>query len=125
MRRETEEWIAKADGDLRTARRELATPSEPNFDAVCFHAQQRAEKCLKARLVEAGIVYPRTHDLDLLLRLVQPIEPAWAGLRERLQRLTDMAVEVRYPGCAVTLQEASEALATADAVRAALRAGLG
>lgn len=36
------EWLAKAAGDLATARRELRVRKEQNFDAVCFHAQQSA-----------------------------------------------------------------------------------
>ena len=34
------EWITKAEGDFATATREMASPENPNFDAVCFHAQQ-------------------------------------------------------------------------------------
>lgn len=56
MKPETREWVEKAEGDFRTARRELLAPDSPNYDAACFHAQQCAEKYLKARLVEAG--YP-------------------------------------------------------------------
>jgi len=39
MKDETEEWVEKAEGDLRTARREIAITEGPNYDAVCFHAQ--------------------------------------------------------------------------------------
>jgi HEPN domain-containing protein len=59
----TAEWVEKAEGDFATARRELEIDVNPNFDAVCFHAQQCAEKYLKARLIEAGIRFPKTHDL--------------------------------------------------------------
>lgn len=44
----TTEWVQKAEGDLTTARRELRARSAPNYDACCFHAQQCAEKYLKA-----------------------------------------------------------------------------
>jgi len=36
----THEWIAKAEGDYRTAGREWRVRRDPNYDAVCFHAQQ-------------------------------------------------------------------------------------
>ncbi len=39
----TAEWIAKAEGDFGTAERELDVKIDPNYDAVCFHAQQCAE----------------------------------------------------------------------------------
>ncbi len=51
----TLEWVAKAEADLRTAAREFAVLDAPNYDAACFHAQQSAEKYLKARLVEARL----------------------------------------------------------------------
>jgi HEPN domain-containing protein len=46
----TREWIDKAEGDFATARREIRIRKAPNYDAVCFHAQQCVEKYLKARL---------------------------------------------------------------------------
>lgn len=44
----TLEWFDKAEGDLATASREIRARRKPNYDAVCFHAQQAAEKYLKA-----------------------------------------------------------------------------
>lgn len=38
------EWIKKAEADAGTARREAAVKEAPNWDAVCFHAQQAVEK---------------------------------------------------------------------------------
>src|SRR2546421_5742031 len=40
------------EGDFATAQRELGAIQDPNYDAVCFHAQQCAEKYLKAFLQE-------------------------------------------------------------------------
>ena len=34
------------------------------YDAVCFHAQQAAEKALKAWLAVADVPIPRTHNLE-------------------------------------------------------------
>lgn len=121
----TDEWVAKAEGDFNTARRELAAPSAPNYDAVCFHAQQCAEKYLKGRLVEAGIAFPRTHDLGALLTLLLPIEPTWAPLRPELDSLTDRAVEIRYPGASADENDAEEALAIAQRFREIVRRALG
>ena len=125
MKAETAEWVAKAEGDYRTASRELGVTDKPNYDAVCFHAQQCAEKYLKARLVEAGQPFPRIHDLEALLNLTLPLVPDWESLRGDLQRLTDMAVEVRYPGARADIEDATEALQTAERVRTVLRQVLG
>lgn len=51
MNETVREWIAKAEGDFRTAQRELAATEAPNYDAVAFHAQQCIEKLLKALLI--------------------------------------------------------------------------
>src|SRR5437867_2053447 len=75
----TTEWVAKAEGDFVTAARDLRARKAPNYDAACFHAQQCAEKYLKARLQEANTPFPRTHDLEVLLDLLLPIEPGWGG----------------------------------------------
>jgi len=94
----TLEWVAKAEGDRATAERELRATTDLNLDAVCFHCQQCVQKYLKARLQEANILVPRTHDLTTLLDLLLPIEPTWKRLRAGLQRLSTFAVVYRYPG---------------------------
>lgn len=72
--------------------------SEPRVadSIVGFHAQQAAEKCLKAVLAASGVEYPFTHDL---LRLVDLIDANGidipASVREA-RRLTPFAVEFRY-----------------------------
>ena len=66
------EWIAKAEGDFATATRELAATEQPNYDAVCFHAQQCAEKYLKALLIASGVTPPKIHDLAQLHRSLLP-----------------------------------------------------
>src|SRR5215210_9139023 len=98
MRPETEEWIEKAEGDFHTAAREAVAKDSPNPDAVCFHAQQCAEKYLKALLVEHSIYFPKTHDLLVLLELVLPRCVAAEAAREPLVNLSPYAVDIRYPG---------------------------
>ena len=73
MKAIVEEWIGKAEGDYATARRELNAIEYPNYDAVCFHAEQAGEKLMKALLIERGVTPPRTHDLVVLDRLLAPV----------------------------------------------------
>jgi len=122
MKPETAEWVKKAEGDYTTASRERKAQVEPNYDASCFHAQQCAEKYLKARLVEAGISFPKVHDLEALLNILLPIEPDWDLLRDPLRDLTDMGVEVRYPGFSADVDDAQVAFSAATTVRKAVRA---
>jgi HEPN domain-containing protein len=57
-----------------------------------FHAQQAVEKALKAWLTLVGVEYPRTHDLEELLELLEEhAEPILEAFY-----LTDFAVQFRY-----------------------------
>ena len=77
MKRQTQAWINKAEGDWLGANSLAATSSrrETHHDLTCFACQQSAEKHLKALLQESGKVVPRTHDLELLLALLLPQDP--------------------------------------------------
>ena len=97
----------------------------PNYDAVCFHAQQCAEKYLKACLQEADSLFGRTHNLLALLDLLLPVESALGTLRPHLRALTVFAVSIRYPGESADKAEAREALNLCRTVRRCLRLHLG
>ena len=125
MKHTTAEWVVKAEGDYLTARRELAVTDTPNHDAVAFHAQQCAEKYLKASLIEAGISFPKTHDLCRVLDLAVGLESGWEKLRPQLEALTDLGVEIRYPSAFADIEDASDAFETAQQVREAVRTRLG
>ena len=121
----TGEWVDKAEGDFATAEREFRVSVEPNYDAVCFHAQQCAEKYLKAYLQEKDIPFRKTHDLAELLESTLTIEPEWEQLRPDLHSLSSFAVEYRYPGETADADEAGEALAQCRKVRQVIRQALG
>ncbi len=80
MKAETIEWVQKAEGDMNTAQREFTVLEKTKHDAVCFHAQQCAEKYLKARLIEEGLPVTRTHDLEILLNQLLPFETGLTAL---------------------------------------------
>jgi HEPN domain-containing protein len=120
MNETVKEWIAKAHGDYRTASRELAATLEPNYDAVCFHAQQCLEKMFKAVLLHHGQVPPRTHDLVFLHALVRQVRPEAVCDDDDLRFLTRAAVEFRYPGESADLAEASESFRICEEVFALL-----
>lgn len=84
----TREWTEKAEGDFATAGREIRARKKPNYDAVCFHAQQCAEKFLKAILQEQDIPFGKTHNLIILLEIIIPSQPSWELLRPSLESLT-------------------------------------
>jgi HEPN domain-containing protein len=119
------EWIAKAEGDWNSAQREYRARQRPNYDVACFHAQQCAEKYLKARLEEAVIAFGRMHDLISLLTLVLPVEPTWIVLQPHLTALNIYSVAFRYPGSSATRSNAANALKDCRGVRRIMRQSLG
>lgn len=91
------EWIGKAEGDYLTATREVRA-DPPNYDAVCFHAQQCVEKLMKAAMIAGREIPPKSHDLTVLSGLLATVEPQWSWPVEELRLLSRSAVIFRYPG---------------------------
>lgn len=85
----TDEWVSKAEGDFITAGRELRVRKSPNYDAVCFHAQQCAEKYLKAVLQESDKRIPKIHFLLELLAMILKFDPSYEFLKADLEILED------------------------------------
>ena len=81
--------------DFATAGRELRARKNPNYEAACFHAQQCAEKYLKAM-----------------------------DARPHLEILNAYAVAVRYPGESADKPSAREAVRHATAVRTTAKRSL-
>lgn len=121
----TAEWVSKAEGDFLTAGRELRARRSPNYDAVCFHAQQCAEKYLKAVLQENGKHIPKIHNLIELMLLCEEIDGSFEMLRADLVVMERFSVRVRYPGKFAEKDEAQSAYAAAGTVRKFVRQKLG
>jgi HEPN domain-containing protein len=121
----TREWIRKAEIDLATAQH-LYEGGELYAHGTSFHAQQAAEKYLKAFLVWHQVEFRKTHDMQELLNLVSGIDHKLQDVLSESVNLTPYGVEYRYPGDYpdVTLKEASEALATSRHVRDEIRSRL-
>ena len=98
--------------------------SDPPLDVVSFHAQQAAEKALKALLTERGIPFPKIHDLEEIEVLLPESDRRAPGLDpDDLALLSQLAVAPRYPGWAEDMDEptarraANAATAIVDRVR--------
>lgn len=125
MTTQTEQWVRKAEADYDVVLLLRRSRKASRFDAIRFHSQQCAKKYLKARLQEAGIRFPRTHDLTSLLSMLALIEPGWQRLHADLATLTDAAVEFRYPNNWCGPDDAREAYNTCHRLRTLARLGLG
>lgn len=65
-----ESWLQYANSDLELAR--ISKPQNVLFETLCFHAQQAAEKAIKALLIAKKITFPKTHSIRMLLDLLPP-----------------------------------------------------
>lgn len=117
-------WARKAEADLETARRELHVENRPNYDAVCFHAQQSALNYLKARLIKTETPYPSTSHLVVLLELCMNEEPELEEFRPHLRSLNHLAAQLEDPECLTNGETASEAFSLARSFRDRTRAAL-
>ena len=110
-----DDWLKHAESDLRLARLAAESP-DIRPEQACFHAQQAAEKAIKAVLLSRQIDFPFTHDIEELLELAESngVELP-AGVRDA-GILTPYAIETRYPGYSMELTDADidEAMRTAE-----------
>jgi HEPN domain-containing protein len=87
-------WTTKADHDLEVTLHADVLPS----DVVCYHAQQAAEKYLKAFLIANDIEIKKfqIHDIDRLLVQCDSIDPEFEKFSDiGIGKLTDYAVKIR------------------------------
>lgn len=115
------EWVMKAENDLKAAAYLLTLGSDCPTDAVGFHAEQCVEKYLKAFLVSAGIEFPKSHNIRVLVAILPP--EGRPSLDDEDQAvLTDYATGARYPGWGeIPLAQARHAVAVARRVRMQMR----
>jgi len=119
------QWMDYADKDLALARHGLTMAENCPYHLVAYHAQQCAEKYLKAYLVLKGVDFPYTHNMLRLMELCPP-DAAWLSGIDAAASLSSYAISARYPGAAdaVTEAEAREAIRIAHHVRQVVRKAL-
>ena len=122
-------WLSKARTDLALA--SVILEQGPDMDpwVACFHAQQAAEKALKAVLVAQSMEPPFIHNLVAL----QALMPGDLDLGTPVAELADLSASARGTRYVTdadgtedpTWPEADRAVAVAARVLAAVRAYLG
>lgn len=106
-----EEWLERAEEDYRQALVALRQKKYPAYNTVCFHAQQCAEKYVKAFLVRHRIRFQKIHDLIRLKFICMEVDPNFEMISDALALLFPYAVDARYPGFRATEQDARDAVA--------------
>ena len=112
-------WLKKAENDLKTAERLLKMKDSDFIDAVCYHAQQSAEKHIKAYLIAKRINFPKSHDLTELVAKL-PAKDRAEFSKIDIHELNPYAVEVRYPGGwePISFESAVQAIKITKAIKA-------
>lgn len=115
------EWVAKAENDLKNAAHTFQRGQDCPTDTLCFHAQQVAEKYLKALLTLRAVPFPKTHNIrELMQRLPARTRPSLS--QDEQDTLTDAAAGARYPGWGeIPLSEARRSVALPRRVRREMR----
>jgi len=106
----------RAQADLALAR--VALPPGAVLEDLCYHAQQAAEKALKAVFMRHGWTFRYVHDLaELIAGLAQHGMQVPDSVRDAIV-LTEYAHQTRYPGSndPVTQAEYYTAMELAQAV---------
>jgi HEPN domain-containing protein len=118
-------WLSRAAADLRAAGL-LLEAAPPLLAEVAFHAQQAAEKALKAFLTWHQRPFRRTHSLEELGQRCLEIDAGLEAVVDRAVPLTEYAWRFRYPGEPEepTRSEVEEAVLVARALAAAVAAAL-
>jgi HEPN domain-containing protein len=74
-----------------------------DYENAGFHAQQAAEKFIKALLVRHQIEFPKTHSIALRRQRVAQADQTLAESLAPADALTPYGVKFRYPGDLVSL----------------------
>jgi HEPN domain-containing protein len=113
------DWLTRGSRDLAAARA-LAALSEPLLDSAIYHCQQAAEKSLKGWLQTQDDPFPKTHDLEQLMRQAALLEPEFDQHLQAAVVLTPYASAFCYPGGAFepmpSREEFDEALGHAQVI---------
>ncbi len=114
-------WFRKAEEDLLVIR--VLLPKKGTANAVCFHAQQAAEKYLKGFLAFHGKNVRKIHELDALLLLCAEVNASFNELKKDAIFLNHFYTEARYPGDIpdFSSSQAQDAAVSADRVKAFVR----
>ena len=111
------QWISRAQEDIGVARH-LIQDEFPYTRSICFHAQQAAEKFLKAVLVHFQIEFPKTHNIGELLSILSTVDSETASALEETTALNPYGVDIRYPSDFpdVSIKDAHTAIELAEHV---------
>ncbi|MEQ1552745.1 MAG: HEPN domain-containing protein [Ferruginibacter sp.] len=116
--KEYEKWFKKAESDLLTIKL-IITAKDAPFEICCFHAQQAAEKYLKAFLTAHNIQFLKTHQLFLLVKICASKNSVFLEILPNAKKIEIYGVSSSYSDDIddLTFEDAKEAYANAIAIK--------
>ena len=117
---ELKSWIEIADENFAAAKI-LIRSQKPLTTSACFHAQQCAEKYLKAMLILKDVDFPKTRDLPTLNDLCNQTGIVTGFAQQHLANFTKYEDRPNLP----TIEDAKEAIEIAKTIRKFSRTFLG
>jgi len=119
------QWLTYGDEDLSLARHALTLSTAVPYRLIAYHAQQCAEKHLKAFLVFKNVDFPYTHNISILMEICAE-KAEWPTSLQDAEELTAFAITARYPGEneEVTLEDALRAIDLGSRVKDSVREAL-
>jgi HEPN domain-containing protein len=121
---ELEVWLDHAEDDFNAIQK-LMRGKKPSIYGACFHAQQCAEKYMKAMLVKCGKRFPMIHDLPTINNLMQQAGIEMQIPENDLALLSSYVIRARYAEERPEMEDAKEALKIAKTVRKFARSWFG
>ena len=101
--------LNKAKTDIAVSNLLFNTKSkEIDQEVILFHLQQATEKLIKSLLIFNNIEFPRTHDIEKLVKLTQLNKINLIDNISELEYLSDFAVAGRYEIIVEELDEIEE-----------------
>lgn len=117
-----EAWIFKAGNDLKSAKK-LMEGTAPVLDTAIYHAQQCAEKALKAYLSYKQQPVQKTHDVELLAELCGSLDEDFKEVLNDAKVLTPYNTAFRYPDIVLEpdMADVADAIEKAERILAFVR----
>lgn len=125
VRQVYQEWLEKAEEDLEVV--DVILREDAPLSVACFHAQQAAEKFLKALLAYREKAVRKIHDLVRLGRMIEETDSGIGEYRNDLALLNRFYIRTRYPAHTpeFSKRDAMGAVDAAKRIAAFVRACIG
>ena len=96
------DWIKRAKSNLALAQKTLKDEyevfgGEIFFEELCYELQQCAEKSIKSIFIKHNLEFPKTHNIDQLIKLLKLNSINFPDNLLDVSFMTQYAVRTRYP----------------------------